>query len=158
MPARPEHARDLGQRVVEIEPVEGLPRGDDVHRSVRKRECLGGAGEHLDLWEARRERRAHRGIRLDADDVVAGREQRARELAGAGPDVEDTERRGAEEPRDRRRRIPRAVTLVDVGAGAEGEPTSIPVHRGHSAREGASRAYTAHLPAASRTRVHWITT
>ena len=122
--ARPEHAVDLGQRPLEVEPVERRGGGDRVGRAVRERDLLGRSGERLGPGHRRRELGAHLGERLDRDHPRAGRHELARQLPGAGADV-DHGRPGAEpEPRrqpvDDRRRVRRPAPLVALGDRAEG--------------------------------------
>ena len=60
---RPQHAMDLGQRPVLIEPVERLRDRDEGGRAVVERDRLGRAVHHL----ADADERAHLGDRLDRD-------------------------------------------------------------------------------------------
>ncbi len=63
----------------------------------------------------RDELRAHLVERLDRDDPVSARDERTRELPGAGADVDEVARLVADEPVDGIVRIARAAALVRAG-------------------------------------------
>ena len=79
----------LRQRSVEVEPVERSGGSRRVDARVTERQVLGRAGEHLDTRYGALELRAHLGERLDREHARAGRHEQARELPGAGADVDD---------------------------------------------------------------------
>ena len=119
--ARPQDARDLGDRAREVEPVERLGDEHRVDGRVGERDRLGGAGEHADLRELLLELAAHAVERLDRDDIVGVLGQDARELAGSRGEVEHA--RGAEaveQGGDGVRRPSRSPVLVVVGLDAPG--------------------------------------
>ena len=134
---RAEHARDLGQGVVVVEPVERLRRGHDVRGrrrgaaspppARRRRARPGSAASSCG---------AHLVERLDRGDAVAESDERTRQLPRAGAEVDDVDaarrrpasgqprpgiRVGRARTRPRRRRTPctgRApVVAVDDHAG-----------------------------------------
>ena len=106
--AGPQHPGDLGQRPVQVEPVERLPDGDQVDARVRQRQLLGAAGQHLGPGHARA--RAPRASRRRARPRPSGpgRAQRAGQLAGAGADVQRPQVRPAAQRRQRELARPRA--------------------------------------------------
>ena len=71
-----------------VEPVERLPDGDRVDRRVRQRYRLGDARVDLGVRHARARTRRASPVRLDRDHLDAEREELARQLAGAGGEVE----------------------------------------------------------------------
>jgi hypothetical protein len=92
--ARAQHAVDLGQGRVGLEPVKCLCDRDEVDGGVAERDALGGAFE-----DARRrgQQGAHLGHGLDGDDSGAALEQRTRELPRPGGQVQHRDlRRQAE--------------------------------------------------------------
>ena len=88
-----------------------------------ERQRLGRAGDDLCGGRDPGEHRPHLGERLDRDHPRTGLEQRPRQLAGAGPDVDDRAPRPESEPapqeRDRVRRIAGPRPLVQLGHGAK---------------------------------------
>src|SRR4051812_28663744 len=86
--AGPQHAGDLGDRVVGREPVEGLGREDGVDLAVRGRDRLGAASARLRSGNHLLEHPEHRRVRLDRDHASEPRDERAGQLAGAGAEVE----------------------------------------------------------------------
>ena len=126
-PTGAEHADDLAERRVLLEPVEGLPDDDRVDALVRERDRLSGAVEGLGRG---RDQGAHRLEGLDRDDLMAEREQRGRQLSRAGPEVQDALRAVADAELDRLARIRGPPELVRLGLGAEGggAPGGLVVH------------------------------
>jgi len=96
--------------------MEGRSRGRRVDARVAERQLLGRAGEHLDARDRRLELRAHLGERFDREHARAGRHEQARELAGAGADVDDgrsdTDPEPLDDERDDVRVIGRPAPLV----------------------------------------------
>ena len=80
---------DLGQRLLDAEPVERLPARHHVDAAVRQRDRLGRAVEGLHVGQRREQVLAHLVDRLDGDHAGAERDERARQLAGAGGEIED---------------------------------------------------------------------
>ena len=104
-----QHPGDLGQRPVVVEPVERLRGHHDVVRRVRRR-----GSPRRDATEVRtsgsrsRSTRQHRVVGVGGVHVVAERDQRLGQLAGAGAELEDGDRLGRRPARRRPRRGSRA--------------------------------------------------
>ena len=122
----PERPSDLGQRRRVIEPMERLTTGHRVDALIAKRNLFGAADECLDVRQDPSQLTKHLRRRLHRDDVVPELDQRPRQLAGAGAEVEDTQRAIADEPANGFSRIARARSLVDGRLRAEGSRPSGP--------------------------------
>jgi hypothetical protein len=121
--AWPQHAVDLRDRHVVIEPVKRLCDENGVGGGVRQRDSLGRPGHCLRSRSNPPQNRPHPIRRLDRHDARAGLEQRHRELAGAGGKVGDgptgAEVEHAREPLDRLPWVARTDTVVLLGRGIE---------------------------------------
>ncbi len=122
-PCGAQDARGLGERHRPVEPVPGLRARDPVERRVGERQGLRRAVEHLESRQRGGELRAHARDGLDGDDVGPGRHEQARQLAGAGREVEDAtpgcDAERGDDVRDRVRGVRRARPLVDLGGAIE---------------------------------------
>jgi predicted RNA-binding Zn ribbon-like protein len=135
--------------------VERLAANRTAERAVVERDRLGAAVERALRPDRGRERGPHPRDRLDRDDVEPRGEQRPRQLAGPGAEVEDARRRagrGAEfrdDPVDDGRRVLGPPALVDRGdvgeAGDEGVAVGLAGHATSGA--GSGRAYPAGMSA-----------
>ena len=113
--ARTQHARDVGEGVVVVEPVERLRGDDDVGGAVGQRDRLGAPLERPNVGQHRRELRAHLVQRLDRGHTVAERDERAGQLARSGTEIDDVGRLVAHEPADGLLRVSGAPALVGAG-------------------------------------------
>ena len=68
-----QHARELVERALDVEPVEGLPGADDVGARRRQRQRLGGALEDVDVRQLALDHRAQRGVGLDRHERAGER-------------------------------------------------------------------------------------
>jgi hypothetical protein len=82
--ADPEHAMDLRQSCVPVEPMECLSDRDRVDRGIGQRDRLGRPAYDLDPWQRLLDPTPHAGCGLDRDDPCAGRGKEPGQLAGAG--------------------------------------------------------------------------
>src|SRR4051794_26685074 len=110
-----ENATDLRTGGVLVEPVERLRDGDGIDCFVAERDLLCRARDRLDAgWDER----SHFRERLHRDDVRTRREERARELACPGAEVEHgatgREAEALYEIRDGCRRVAGSCALVEV--------------------------------------------
>ena len=118
-PARPQHACALRRRGALVEPVPGLPDADRVDARVGERDVLGRARQGLGARHGGDQLLAHAVRRLDGRHAMAGSDQLARQLAGAGGQVEHVTRRLRREPGDDLGGVERPGALVGGGHGAE---------------------------------------
>ena len=123
------NAGDLPERGLGVEPVERLADEDGVHRRIVERDRLGPPVEDAVRLRRARQHRAHAGIGLDRDHPVEALDERARQLARAGPEVEHDGLRAEAEPRDdevdRRRRILGPDAVVVLGPPPEAGCTPV---------------------------------
>ena len=117
-----------------VEPVERLRGCHDVGRVVIEWNQLGGAEHRGGLRRRSAQSLEHLGERLDGRHAVADLEKATRELAGAGAEIDDVERRRPREPLDGLAWILGTRPLVHVGHGGERRRTrdqlvSAGVHR-----------------------------
>ena len=109
----------LGQSLVVAEPVEGLADREGVDARIGKRDRLRRAENCLGLRDGPPELCEHRLPRLDGDHLRFRRNERTRQLAGSGAEIDYhstvTEIELVGEPLDRLRRILRPRALVQVG-------------------------------------------
>jgi len=114
-PAGPQHALDLAERSLRVEPVERLRDRDGIGRGVRERDRLRGSVQRLD---PRGNPRTHLDQGLNGDDARTRRHELPRELPGAGCKIHDDAARPEaellDEERHRLRRVARPRTLVGV--------------------------------------------
>ncbi len=116
-----EHASDLGQGHVEVEPVEGLRRDHDVDDAVAQRELLGaGDGGRGTPGTRSREDLEHRLVGVGGVHVVAEGDQLGGELAGAGAELENARRARDRPARPPPRGVARPAAVVGVGHRPEG--------------------------------------
>lgn len=115
----PEYSCNLGQCPLEVEPVEGLGRDDDVDRSVGDRQLLRRGLRRTRVGELAPQDLEHLLDWFGGVDVMAEGDQLRGELAGAGPHLED--RRGilTDQPLHRLARERRAAAVVRLGHRAE---------------------------------------
>src|SRR5207248_2055894 len=83
-----QHTVDLAQGLVSAEPVKCLADGDRVDIAVRERDPFCSSSERGDARHLRLELRPHLADGLERDEVRAAREEQARELSGAGRQIE----------------------------------------------------------------------
>ena len=102
-PAGLEDPGDLGQRPVEVEPVEGLGADDDVVGAVAGRDLLGRGLRGADVGQPLLELGEHRGVRVGGVHVVPEGDQLLGELAGARAELEHREGLLAGQPAPRPR-------------------------------------------------------
>jgi hypothetical protein len=106
--------------------VERLADQHRVHRGVRKRDLLGAALARVGCGVAVSQLGQHRRVRVHGDDPSA-RQQRGRELARAGAEVEQLRPRPAiqrlQGPVDGVLRVAGPVSGVGRSGGAEGAST-----------------------------------
>src|SRR5207237_9409555 len=120
---RPQYPRDLAARAFDVEPVEGLARGDEVNASAVERRRLCAPLDALEVFvigEQTLARLAHLAVRLDAVDAVAVSQEQLRQNARPRTHVGD-DRRVAQsalafEQFDDRPRIARPVLDVVLDA------------------------------------------
>ena len=129
--ARPQDARELGERALVVEPVEGLRGDHHVDRAVGDGQLLGGRPGRPGVREVALEHGEHLGVGLGGVDVVAQGHQLLGELAGAGADLEHdrgvaTDQPGGGFPGERR-----APAVVGLDHRAEGARVAqdLVVHR-----------------------------
>jgi hypothetical protein len=105
-------------RGVTVEPVERVADHGRVDGSIGERDLLRLPVEHLDIRELLSQHAAHRLGRLDRDDRPNERDEQARELTGAGGQVQDPARGVEPQLGDERGRDPARVAgssaLVDA--------------------------------------------
>ena len=114
---------DLGERLVAVEPVEGLADRDGVHEARVERDRLGRARNRPHVRKRTLQHCAHLGDGLDRHDGRPGADQERRQLARPGSEVED-DPAGPEvelprEPRDGRGRIGRTPLVIRGGRARE---------------------------------------
>ena len=119
MATRPQHPRDLEQRRAVVEPVERLRDRDDVGALRRKRDRLRSSLERRRLGNRRAELVEHLGERLDRRHPVTEIDERPRQLARAGAEIDDVARLLTCEPAHGVHGIAGARALVHIGNGAE---------------------------------------
>ncbi len=114
-----EHPRDLGERDVVVEPVEGLRHDDDVDGAVVRRDVLGGCDPGADLRHPLAQHLEHRLVGVGGEDRVPGVDELASELARAGAELEDDLGLTTGQPRDCLGGVGRAAPVVRLGDGPE---------------------------------------
>jgi hypothetical protein len=106
----------LRQRAPEVEPVHCRADRDRLRARVRQRQLLRGAGQRLHSRHGRFELRAHLVERLDGDHARAGRDELARQLPGAGGDVDHSgsgpDPESLDDPVDELGQVARPAALV----------------------------------------------
>ena len=116
-----------------IEPVKGVGDGDRVDGCVGERDRLGETLAHALGSHAGGQHLAQRTLRLDGHHVEAAGEQRSRELARAGRQVEHggagTDPELGRERTDHRRRVLRTTPLVGGGNRREALCEGMQGHR-----------------------------
>jgi hypothetical protein len=130
--ARTQDAVDLGQRQLELEPVETGTGHDRVRHPVGERDPLGRALHALEAEPA--QDGEHPRIRLDRDDSHAERGHRPRQLPGAGAELDDELCVLGNEPPGRLLRPLRTRALVRVGVCAERQSPRNRRHAGNLSR------------------------
>ena len=127
--ARTQHAVDLRQRQLELEPVQAGAGHDRIRHPVAERDRL---GRTLHSFEPEPTKdREHPRIRLDRDDTRPERGDRPRQLPRAGAELDDELRAVGDEPARRLLRPLRPRALVGVGVRAEGQPPGNRRHAGN---------------------------
>ena len=136
VPVRAQHARELAERRRVGEPVKRLAGHDRVDLAVAQWQGFGLARADVGGRRGALERRAHPGDRLDRDHAQTALEQRARQLAGAGADVQHPRARSFgqpepfDQPVDRGRRILRPAALVALTGRLETPRCRMQPHAG----------------------------
>ena len=162
VPVRAQHARELAERRRVGEPVERLAGHDRVDLGVAQWQGFGLARADVGGRRGALERGAHPGDRLDRDHAQTSLEQRARQLAGAGADVQHPRARSFgqpepfDQPVDRGRRIVGPAALVALTGRLETPRCRMQPHSGIVS--GLSRAERCLLSAASTRcpRTGWV--
>ena len=116
---RTQHARELGQRLGAREPVERLPDEDGIDSAVLERDRVRGAFERLCLGDDALEHSAHLVQGLHREHPRVPRHELARQLAGAGREVEHDGVPRQIDGVERRLRIARSPQLVVLRRAAE---------------------------------------
>jgi hypothetical protein len=114
---RAQDRRDLLQRKLGLDPVEGLGEHDEIELSIRWLPLLKGRLLDTDTLRGRHTR--HPFVRFDGEDIRAGFRQLRCCDAGSGADVQRTDTRIGDEFGEERLRIARTVAVVRIGGGAE---------------------------------------
>src|SRR5690606_5789026 len=115
---RAQDAHELGHGGRGLEPVERLETGDEIDGRIRQPRVLGGAvdpAERVMLDPGG----AHRGVRLDGDDLEPAFEEGQTRDPGAGADVGHPLRREREERLDGGVGIAGAMATIALGAARE---------------------------------------
>jgi hypothetical protein len=95
-----------------IEPVERLCGSDDVGCAREERDLLRSSLNRVNGGQRRCELGPHLVERLDRNDAMAQRDEHARELSGAGAEIDDGEWTIADHPTNGFLRIARSSALV----------------------------------------------
>src|SRR2546421_972457 len=118
-----QHTVDLAQSLVSVEPVECLGDRDRVDIPVRERDPFCSSSERGDARHLRLQLRPHLADGLERDEVRAAREEQARELSGAGRQIQrrapPAELEPGHDPGDRLGGVVGTAPLVDVGRSRE---------------------------------------
>src|SRR5262249_11603946 len=117
---RAEHARELTQRHLPVEPVERLRADDDIGASIRQRERFGLPFERRDAGDGDAQVGEHLRERLDRRHAMAERHEPSCQLPRPATHADDARRQIADEPAHRLDRVLRPCSLVRVGDVAEG--------------------------------------
>ena len=135
-----EHARDLGRRRDRVEPVERLRGDHGIDARAGQRDVLGDGVERLGRRGGLRQQLAHPRDGLERDHARAAARECARQLAGAGTQLEQRPaRRGAgvgEDRLDRARRVAGAAALVGGRGAVEADRGLGMDARSHARRSG----------------------
>ena len=109
---------ELGDRLLVAEPVEPLSDRDRVDAVLRQRNAFCGSAYCFDARNRLHQLGTHRVTGLDGDDVRTRLEQRARQLAGSGREIEHSPARPQVqllgEPGDGCRWIARPRAFVEI--------------------------------------------
>jgi hypothetical protein len=107
-PAGPEYSGDLRDGRLPVNPVKGLRHDDHVERRVLGRNRLGGTLPGVRGRQYLPQLYEHRPGRFYGDDIVAGGNQVAGQLACSGAQVKDAARPISDEPADGLGRVARS--------------------------------------------------
>jgi len=104
--------RNLGNRTLVAQMMEGLGHEDGIDRGVRQWNLFSDSREQLGVGAKRTEAPPHRILRLDRDDAIKSRDEDTGELAGASSQIEHAGAGGQPRNFDHARRPTGTASLV----------------------------------------------